>query len=73
MFGLGLFGSGVSWVYISIHIYGAASVPLAAFLIVLFCAGMALFQAAFAWCYVRFVRSLPRRHAGWLSGIVGAI
>jgi apolipoprotein N-acyltransferase len=59
LFGLGLFGSGVSWVYVSIHVHGAASVPLAAFLIVLFCAGLALFQAAFAWCYVRFVRPLP--------------
>lgn len=59
LFGLGLFGSGVSWVYVSIQVHGSAPVPLALFLIVLFCAGLALFQAAFAWCYVRFVRPLP--------------
>ena len=59
LFGLGMFGSGVSWVYVSIHVHGNAGVPLAAGLTILFCAGLALFQAAFAWCYVQFVRPLP--------------
>ncbi len=59
LFGLGLFGSGVSWVYVSIHVYGDASVPLAVTLTILFCAGLALLHAIFAWCYVRFVRPLP--------------
>ena len=44
-FGFGLFGSGTSWVYVSIHDYGAAPVPLAAFLTATFCAGLALFPA----------------------------
>ena len=59
LFGLGMFGSGASWVYVSIHVHGYASVPLAVFLTAFFCAGLALFHAFFAWCYVRFVRSLP--------------
>jgi apolipoprotein N-acyltransferase len=59
LYGLGLFGSGVSWVYVSIHVHGHASVPLAAGLTVLFCAGLALLHALFAWTYVRFVRHLP--------------
>lgn len=60
LFGLGLFGSGVSWVYVSIHVYGGAGVILASFLTVLFCAGLAvLFQVSFGWFYVRFVRALP--------------
>ncbi len=65
LFGLGLFGSGVSWVYVSIHVYGYASVPLAALLTVLFCAGLALLHSLFAWCYVRWVRPLP---GGMLAG-----
>ena len=59
LYGLGMFGTGVSWVYVSIHVHGYASVPLAVFLTVLFCAGLALLHALFAWCYVRFVRPLP--------------
>ena len=36
LFGLGLFGTGTSWVYVSIHNFGAASVPLAVLLTALF-------------------------------------
>ncbi len=60
LFGLGMFGSGVSWVYVSINDFGGASAPLATFLIILFCTSLAvLFQATFGWFYVRFVRALP--------------
>ncbi|MEH6519111.1 MAG: apolipoprotein N-acyltransferase [Halioglobus sp.] len=59
LFGLGLFGSGASWVYVSIHVYGFASVPLAVLLTALFCGGLALLHSLFAWCYVRWIRSLP--------------
>ena len=45
MFGLGLFGSGVSWVYVSIHDFGGASVLGAALLTVLFVSFWALFPA----------------------------
>lgn len=44
-FGAGLYGLGASWIYVSIHVYGAASPPLAALLTGLFCAGMALLFA----------------------------
>lgn len=59
LYGIGMFGSGVSWVYVSIHVHGHASVPLAMLLTLLFCAGLALLHALFAWCYVRFIRLLP--------------
>ncbi len=55
-FGLGMFASGTSWVYVSIHDYGAASPPLAAFLTIIFVAGLALFLALFGWLWARFVR-----------------
>ena len=65
LFGVGLFGSGASWVYVSIHVHGNASVPLALALTVLFCLGLALLHALQAWLYVRFVRPLP---GGMLMG-----
>lgn len=59
LYGLGMFGSGVSWVYVSIHVHGYAPVPLALALTALFCAGLALLHALFAWSYARLVRHLP--------------
>jgi apolipoprotein N-acyltransferase len=58
LYGLGLFGSGVSWIYVSIHDHGNAGVPLAVLLTALFCGGLALLHALFAWFYVRFLRDL---------------
>ncbi|MGM0983573.1 MAG: apolipoprotein N-acyltransferase [Pseudomonadota bacterium] len=52
-YGLGLFGSGASWVYVSIHDYGYTGVPLALLLTALFVAGLALFFAATLWLYRR--------------------
>ena len=44
-FGLGLFLAGVSWVYVSLHQFGAMPAPLAATATLLFCAFLALFPA----------------------------
>lgn len=43
--GLGFFLAGVSWVYVSMHVYGGMSAPLAALATLLFCAFLALFPA----------------------------
>ncbi|PMR73883.1 apolipoprotein N-acyltransferase [Billgrantia endophytica] len=51
IYGVGLFGSGASWVYVSIHDYGYTGVPLALFLTTLFVCAMALFFAATLWLY----------------------
>lgn len=59
-YGLGLFGAGTSWVYVSIHVYGYAPVPLAVLLTGLFCAGLALFTALTTYAYVRWIRDCPR-------------
>ena len=49
LFGLGWFGAGVSWVYISLNVYGAMPAPLAAAVTLLFCAYLALFPATAGW------------------------
>lgn len=56
LFGFGLFMSGASWVYVSIHDYGSAPPVLAGFLTLLFVCGLALFYAVQAWLWVRFIR-----------------
>lgn len=65
LFGVGMFGTGISWVYVSIHDHGNASAALALSLTALFCASLALLHALFAWFYVRFLRQLM---AGMLLG-----
>ena len=48
-YGVGFFGAGVSWVYVSIHVYGNTPTWLALCLTAIFCGGLALlfsFQAA---------------------------
>lgn len=57
LFGLGLFGSGASWVYVSIHTYGHAPPFLAGGLTLFFVAGLALFPALSFWVYGRLKSS----------------
>ena len=55
-YGFGAFAAGTSWVYVSIHDYGAAAVPLAALLTLLFVAGLGLLFALTAWVWSRWLR-----------------
>jgi apolipoprotein N-acyltransferase len=66
-YGVGQYGLGASWVYVSIHDYGDASVPLAAALVALFVAVLALFPTAMALAYA-FARD---RHRGDASSAPG--
>jgi apolipoprotein N-acyltransferase len=52
-FGLGLFGAGVSWIYVSLSQFGGMPIPLAALATVAFCALLALFPAAAGWLQAR--------------------
>ena len=48
-FGLGKYGLGASWVYVSINVYGQAPPLLALFLVSIFVSGMALFCIPIGW------------------------
>jgi apolipoprotein N-acyltransferase len=52
-FGLGFFLTGVSWVYVSLHNFGAMPLPLAAAATLLFCAFLALFPSCVGYFYAR--------------------
>ncbi len=52
-FGAGLFGAGVSWVYVSLHDFGSMPAPLAAIGTLAFCAILALYPAAAGWSLAR--------------------
>ena len=71
--GLGLFGSGASWVYISISEHGNTSMPLAIILTVIFVAGLALFHGLAFWAWGKLAKdSIIRRlllfPAVWILG-----
>jgi apolipoprotein N-acyltransferase len=52
-FGLGLFGAGVSWVYVSLNRFGGMPAALAAIATLGFCAFLALFASAAGWLQAR--------------------
>ncbi|GBE08491.1 MAG TPA: apolipoprotein N-acyltransferase [Gammaproteobacteria bacterium] len=55
LFGLGLFGVGASWVYVSIHEFGFMPAPLAVVLVFLFVAFLSLFPAIAGWLQARLL------------------
>jgi apolipoprotein N-acyltransferase len=79
-FGLGWFGLGISWVFISMHVYGEMPALLAAAATAAFCAYLALFPALAAWLGARVAKTpiarallaLPAAWAlsEWLRGVV---
>lgn len=68
-YGFGLFASGVSWVYVSIHDFGSAPPILAGTLTLGFVAGLALFFALLGWLWSRWLRPA---HAPLLAPLVFA-
>jgi len=56
-FGLGLYGAGVSWVYVSLHTFGQMPAPLAGIATVGYCAFLALFPALAGWLQARIPAS----------------
>lgn len=72
-YGLGLFLTGVSWVYVSISVYGGMPAPIAALATLLFCAFIGLFPALALGLGARLVPSGWKRAAlalptAWVLG-----
>jgi apolipoprotein N-acyltransferase len=55
-FGLGLFGAGVSWLYIALETFGGMAAPLAAVAMALLIAFLSLYPALAGWISVRLAR-----------------
>ena len=53
LFGIGMFGVGVSWIYVAIHDFGQANIFLASLLTGLFVCFFSLYLAALAWIVKR--------------------
>src|SRR6266850_646944 len=60
-FGLGLFGAGVSWIYVSMSRFGGMPPALAIFATAVFCAFLALFPAGANWLQSRIPASAAVR------------
>jgi apolipoprotein N-acyltransferase len=65
-YGIGVYLSGASWIYVSIHVYGYAPLPLAAALTLIFCVAMGLFFAIPFGLHCRF-----RQNKGAAYSILG--
>jgi apolipoprotein N-acyltransferase len=69
-FGLGMFGAGVCWLYVSLHDFGGMPMPIAVLAVMLLCAYLALFPALAGWLAVKLSGPSPVRFAlaaaaGW--------
>ena len=62
-FGLGFFGVGVSWVYVSLHDFGMLPLPIAVLTTFAFCAFLALFPMVIGYAQAWFKGGAPAR---WL-------
>ena len=68
LFGVGLWGAGVYWIYYSLHLFGAAIAPLAGALTVLFVLALALIPCALGALVAR--GDVEDRGAVWLLLVV---
>ena len=60
-FGAGLFLAGVSWVYVSLHVYGGMAMPVAALFTLLFCLIQACYPALVCAVLLRLCANTPVR------------
>ncbi len=69
LFGIGYFGAGISWVFVSIHTYGHVAAPVSALVAVLFILVMSAYPALLGYLLRRY---LPARGWGAAAGALPA-
>lgn len=65
--GAGLFGIGVSWVYVSMHVYGGMPPWMAVLVVIVFVAILSLYPALVGWVHRRFLA--PHGPVGLVAGL----
>jgi apolipoprotein N-acyltransferase len=70
LFGLGMFGVGVNWVFVSMYEFGGVSLPLSLFLTILLVAFLALFPAVLGYLLARFFRCAGATADSWRLAVV---
>ena len=63
LFGLGMFGVGISWVYVSMHTFGGMGTVMSALATLLLAAGLALYPALLGFVQARFFDRRSHWHA----------
>ncbi len=58
-FGMGLFSAGVTWIYVSLHDFGAMSMPSAVFALIVLCAYLSLFATLTGWLLAKLRIAAP--------------
>jgi len=69
LFGIGFFGTGISWVYVSVHTYGHVAAPVSALVAAALILLMSLYPALLGYLLRRF---LPGRSWGVVAGALPA-
>ena len=67
--GLGFFLAGVSWVYVSLNVFGGMAPSLAAVATLLFCAALAGYPALAGYAFARLRAGTPGRDAALAAGL----
>jgi len=58
-FGMGLFSAGVTWIYVSLHDFGAMPMPIAVVALIILCAYLSLFPALGLWLLTQLRLTSP--------------
>jgi apolipoprotein N-acyltransferase len=72
LFGLGFFLAGVSWIYVSLSVFGGMAWWLAGPATLLFCVALALYPALAGWLFKRWQPAAFWRQALWFAALIAA-